>query len=252
MNILEQYHALALEFQGLKNRVRNLIDSAHWPSDCEWKESILRKTLRSSMPQDLQIGRGFVSTANDVSRQIDVLITPTSTPSLFRDGDFNIVSPEGFLGALEVKTKANAENFREGVDALAFLARLVSSKLPRTHQTNRERQRFYGFFAYESEVGLDTALEALQSSALGDARFALDFVCLGASRFILWSPAAYGPNPRVDEWRAYEFEDDRAVGYFLYNVIAATHPCVTQEPRGIWFPEDGKENYFARSIPLRP
>jgi hypothetical protein len=43
-----------------KDRVRKLIGSKHWPTDGEHKESILRKVIRSFVPEIFHIGHGFV------------------------------------------------------------------------------------------------------------------------------------------------------------------------------------------------
>lgn len=40
------FKSLALELNALKDRVRNFIDDAHWLTDGEWKEAVLRAMLR--------------------------------------------------------------------------------------------------------------------------------------------------------------------------------------------------------------
>jgi hypothetical protein len=247
MDILEQYRSLALEFKGVKNRVLNLIGDAHWLSDGEWKESILRSTLRDSLPRDMNIGRGFVSTLDVLSNQIDVLISPSSTPALFRDGDFTVVSPSGLLGALEVKTTATAANFTEAVRNLIGLAELVGIRFTRT---NPQRHRFYGFFAYNSKLSINTALEILQREAHHNSDFAIDFICLGPRIFIRWFGGGEVRRADEEEWRAYHFPDDWAFDYFLHNVIEATCPHMGEEDRGIWYPVERKEGYQVAQLRL--
>src|SRR6058998_3443160 len=100
------FQSLAAEVEALKDRVRYLIEDAHWQTDGEWKESVIRQVLRRHLPQSVSVGRGFVVTATATSRQIDVLIVDSGKPVLFRDGDLVFVTPDAVLGVIEVKSRA--------------------------------------------------------------------------------------------------------------------------------------------------
>lgn len=94
MNIQEYFKSLTEELQSLKNRVRNFIDTNHWLTDGEWKESVIRYFLKRNLPGTVKVGRGFIIDCAKTSHQIDILIYDDSKPVLFRDGDLVFVTPE--------------------------------------------------------------------------------------------------------------------------------------------------------------
>lgn len=82
MNPADYYRSVTLELDALKSRVRNLIADGHWPTDGEWKESVLRTVLRRHMPSTTGVGRGFIISQAGASTQIDVLLYDTGRPVL--------------------------------------------------------------------------------------------------------------------------------------------------------------------------
>ena len=94
MNIEKYFRSLSLELTALKDRVRDFINDAHWLTDGEWKESVLRSLIARNLPRDIQMGRGFILTPSGVSTQIDILLYSAESPVLFRDGDLVFVQPE--------------------------------------------------------------------------------------------------------------------------------------------------------------
>src|SRR3990172_8423163 len=100
------FRSLALEMDALKDRVRHLIESEHWQTDGEWKESVVRQMLRRHLPASVTVGRCFVVGASQASHQLDVLIYDSSKPVLFRDGDLAFVTPDAVVGVIEVKARA--------------------------------------------------------------------------------------------------------------------------------------------------
>src|SRR5512147_173447 len=103
MNVQSHFRSLADELWALKNRVRNFIDDAHWLTDGEWKESVLRNILRRHMPASVGVGRGFVITPNSCSSQVDILIYDTSKPTLYKDGELVFVTADSVKAVIEVK-----------------------------------------------------------------------------------------------------------------------------------------------------
>ena len=57
MNINQYFKNLTDELTSLKDRIRHYIEDAHWQSDGEWKESVLRTILRRHLPKNIGIGR---------------------------------------------------------------------------------------------------------------------------------------------------------------------------------------------------
>src|SRR4051812_43930803 len=95
-DLLKYQESLALELRASMDRVRHLIGEAHWLTDGEHKESVLRQVLRTRLPDSTAVGRGFVCYPADelpvegehstdtqrrepvTSRQVDILITRRS------------------------------------------------------------------------------------------------------------------------------------------------------------------------------
>lgn len=105
MNIENYFKNLTIELESLKDRVRLYIEDAHWQSDGEWKESVLRTTLKRHLPKNVGVGRGFIVNFEQATTQIDILLYDNSKPILFQDGDFIIITPDSAKGVIEVKTK---------------------------------------------------------------------------------------------------------------------------------------------------
>ena len=102
METTEYFRSLSAEITALKNRVRNFINDAHWRTDGEWKESVLRAILNGRLPNSIEAVRGFVLTSTGCSQQIDVLLYDNSKPVLFRDGDLVFLTPDAVKGIVEV------------------------------------------------------------------------------------------------------------------------------------------------------
>lgn len=79
MNVENYFRSLSHECETLKNRVRYFVEDSHWPSDGEWKESVLRSMLKRSAPESVTVGRGFVVHEDGCSTQIDILIYDNSS-----------------------------------------------------------------------------------------------------------------------------------------------------------------------------
>jgi len=111
-NILEFHNSISEELIANSKRVRFLVD--HWGEDGRHHEAVLRNTIRRFMPNEFEIGTGFiVKQSKDreghfSSSQIDIIIYSNKYPVLFREGDFVIVTPDSVRAIIEVK--ANLEN----------------------------------------------------------------------------------------------------------------------------------------------
>lgn len=233
MNITEHYTSLAAELRSLKNRVRNYIESSHWQTDGEWKESVLRSVLSRNIPETAKIGRGFVITQEYSTTQIDILIYRHDSPVFFREGDLVFIPPEGVLGVLEVKTAVDATSTEEALSKLAH----VRSKI----ESNLNEGILFGLFAYDVDgTPNSTALDKLQK-AHGMHNAVVDLVCLGDSRFIKWwknNPTGGGDS--YNRWHSYTLPE-LAPGYFIHNVLihmSSERYWINQD---VWFPSESKE-----------
>ena len=107
-NIIEFYKSISKELDVTKDRVRNLVPN--WSEDGRYKEVILKSVIRRFLSEKYIIGTGFIVKGNEIrgehesSKQIDIIIYDSSFNTLFKEGDFIIVTPEGVRGIIEVKT----------------------------------------------------------------------------------------------------------------------------------------------------
>jgi len=244
MNTTEYFESLTSELRSLQNRIRNFIGNAHWQSDGEWKESILRSVLRRYLPKTTDVGKGFIITKEGPSTQIDILIYDTTKPILFRDGDFILVTPDATLGVIEVKTRVRRNtlsNVLTKIDAIA--------KLHRRHTTSTSP--FFGLFSYEdSDFDSDFALQTISNVFIGFAVTPIHFLSFGESKFIhFWQFDPQDHTRIVDRWHAYDL-DDKAPAYFLHNAIAYTCQKSVDENDEIWFPKEGKEPHLIGTIDM--
>jgi hypothetical protein len=224
----------------LKDRVRFLIESQHWQTDGEWKESVVRQMLRRHLPASVTVGRGFVVSASQASHQIDVLIYDSSKPVLFRDGDLAFVTPDAVIGVIEVKSRATPTILRDAAVKLATDMGFV-----RRHPNS---EAFAGFLAFEEDGGSTPAyLEAVSHSAeTWDDR--LDFASIGRCRFIrYWHLDPQDERHFYEGWHSYALPDT-APGFFIHNVIDAVSPQSVFSNKEVWFPHGNKEVFFDGSI----
>lgn len=240
MDIENYFKDLTKELEALKNRVRHYIHDAHWLSDGEWKESVLRTILKRHLPSNIGVGRGFVVKAEQSSTQIDVLLYDNTKPILFQDGDFVIVTTDSVLGVIEVKTRLKrAETLREAVNSVCEIAEFVNPS------SNYGKNQFFGVFCYE-EPGFDTdrALDIVQECVGGISSRVINSAAFGKDYFIRYWPGP--PNSPFNQghckWHAYHLEN-KAPAYFVHNVIDHLCPEWAGQNNDVWYPETGKESH---------
>lgn len=244
MNPADYYRSVTLELDALKSRVRNLIADGHWPTDGEWKESVLRTVLRRHMPNTTGVGRGFIISPHGASTQIDVLLYDTERPVLHQDGDLVFVTPDAVRGIVEVKATLRRGQVADVLAKLANNAALVPGAGSRV---------FLGLFAYDAELGHDGDAflrAALQNAARGDARRAVNHVCAGWSLFSKYWPSHPLTEEPMDKWFTYQV-DQIAPGYFLANALESLIGQPIRDNLWAWYPSEGKEIHKSGEISLR-
>lgn len=244
MDLPAYFESLSDELETLQNRVRLLIHDAHWPTDGEWKESVLRSVLRRSAPQSVTVGRGFVVEHGWCSSQIDVLLYDNTLPILYKDGDLVFITPSSCRAIVEVKTSVTARQFHEAAGKLA-------SNSERIRRAAIGLPLFVGLFAYECDGGTGGFLRRLQDVANGDALRVVDHAALGHSHFI-----KYWPNPpeggirRYDNWHLYRL-DRMAPGYFVHNMLAESTRGKIARRENAWWPQQSKEIRLEERMALK-
>ena len=162
----KKYHeSITNELRFTKDRIRNLIGDSHWQTDGEHKEAVLRKVIRMYLPETLQVGKGFVCCSEETSSQIDILITDRNKPTLFKDGELVLVTPDAVKAIIEVKTSVNSGTVEGIITKLSNDAELTRS--------NGNTKCQAGLFVYEKR-SLNKAqkrvLAILQSASNGDKK----------------------------------------------------------------------------------
>lgn len=251
MNITEYFTSLSTECDALKNRVRNFIEDAHWLSDGEWKESVLRTMIKRSTANSCSVGRGFIVKKEVSSTQTDILVYDSFRPILYQDNDLVFIPPISCKGIIEVKTRINRYDLFDNLNKLSDTAQFVLDSEPNLNL-------FVGLFAYDTNYrDLDSLriLEALQNSAIGNSRRVINHVCLGKSIFAkYWETHPVLGTPNYNSWRVYYLRN-MSVGYFLHNLMSyvANRNLIGND--NVWFPEggkegNGKESRFISDAPL--
>ena len=129
------------ELYSVKDRIRSLV--YHWATDGESKEVALRSVLRRHLPESVIVGRGFIVTSSESSTQIDILIIDASKPTLFKDGDLLIVTPDAVRGVIEVKTVLRSRT--QVAEAVTKLSRIEEL----CRDVTREDSIWTGLFIFE-------------------------------------------------------------------------------------------------------
>lgn len=236
MNIEAYFKSISSECSTLKNRVRMLIEDNHWPTDGEWKESVLRSMIRRSAPENLTVGRGFVVDHDRCSTQIDVLVYDNTLPVLYKEGDLVFVTPSSCRAIIEVKSRLTAAQFRSAAERLADDAEFIRPR-------GMGIPLFVGLFTYDIQAqGVTRFLQAVKESSNGNELRIIDHVALGESTFIkFWQRNPDGQNMKpYDHWHLYNLEQ-MSFGYFIHNLLAevSRDPYARREPA--WFPAQSKE-----------
>ncbi len=235
MDNVAYFESLTSEIKSLQNRIRNFIGSAHWQSEGEWKESVLRMTLRKYLPSNIGVGRGFIITRDGPSTQIDILVYDKSKPTLFSDSDFVLVTQDATLGIIEVKTNVKAS---EMVDVLSK----INGNVELSRRGYASSPPFCGLFVYEcQDFDSKRTLADIQNVFKGHAANPINILCFGESHFIrYWDYEPTCPSKRCFKWHSYNL-NGMAPAYFIHNIIAyACHHSVLIN-NNLWFPSQGKE-----------
>jgi hypothetical protein len=252
VQVTAYYESLTRELEALKDRVRNFsVETPHWQTDGEWKETVLRTLLEGHLPAHIEPVRGFVVTPLRGSGQIDIILYDNRKPVLFRNGDLVFVSPDAVAGIIEVKSRiASAAGLRKALRSLADDAEVIHAG---RHDQNR---LFVGLFSYETKVDhrkQTIILRELQDAASQRLDRVVSHVCLGCSSFTrYWEvpPGDLAASER-DLWHSYHLPN-WAAGYFISNMVAAVAGESVDANESLWYPYETKELRRVGRAPLVP
>ncbi len=208
---IKKFHeSIGRELFAVKDRVRNLIGSAHWGKDGEYKEAILKNVIRRFLPSQCSIGTGFViNEMGDVTSQIDIIIYDNTRPVLFKEGDFVVVLSHTVKGIMEVKTKIN------NVTELREFVLKAEENAKKITKTALYPILFNGIFSYECDIQFDSV-----NSSMAEYFFRSDCprtkkvnnIALGFDHFVhLW-------EGKPSLMKGYKLEG-LSFSYFLGNLL---------------------------------
>lgn len=234
-NFMDYHRSVTDELDALKNKIRNLV--IHWPTDGEWKEAVIRTMLRRHLPPAHLVGTGFIVDRRESSRQIDILTLRPESPTLFRDGDLAIVTPDGPSAVVEVKTSPQGyATWEEVAVTLANHGRLCEN-IAKNHP-------WLGIFSFEGGYAqVRNALDAL-CAARRETGISINCVCIGYDYFIrFWPVGQFEPgDPQEDAgreyWRAYDLPG-LAPSYFISNMVDGICNVDREETDYAWFAHEG-------------
>lgn len=233
-NLLNYHKSITQELVSVQNRVRNLIGDAHWLSEGEYKESVLRKVLQSHVPDTIRVGRGFIFYENsDLSHQVDVLLTDKSRPTLFSEDGFSIVTPDSVKSIIEVKANIHTiGQFRKIVSKLS----LDAEKVRRESKHNI----WVGLFAFEAgDLPDDKLLKVLQKETANNPTCVINCICLGTDKFIRFiKPSEFTRGYREEVsngWAHYHLEN-LSSAYFISHTIWGIEDGDYNVGKFAWFP----------------
>jgi hypothetical protein len=179
------------------------------------------------------VGRGFIVGRQHSSTQIDLLILKQDKPTLFRDGDLVIVTPDVPGAIAEVKTSL------EGPGAW-YEAATKLAKHADACKRIAENEPWLGIFAYEgADSQADNILNAL-CQVYNETGIAINCVSCGYNLFCrFWpidesEPGDSAADANREYWRAYAL-NHLSPSYFISNLIDAICNVDRQETDYVWF-----------------
>lgn len=284
-NLVRYHQSIAEELQSVKNRARDIIGNSHWGEDGAHKETILRKVLQTHIPESFSVSKGFVCYPNgESSTQIDILITDRSKPTLFKEGEFVIVTPDSVKAIIEVKTTQKHCKTQSTKKGQYF--QLTASKIARDIEKirlNAKQKCWAGVFIFDHESLDDkppkiseskvhkqhqAILQRVQEASEGLPDKAINCIAFGRNTFIRYWQAGskmrdeYNDKndkllepPYYPAWHSYYFQEEPEIGlaqaYFVSNLVS--HLSKTSlDTQYAWFPlKGGKETHRRMRLPLK-
>jgi len=251
MDKIQLFESITLELNSLKNRVRNLIGDAHWLSDGEWKESVLKSVIKRHISSNIGVGSGFIVNENECSSQIDIILYELNKPILFKDGDFVIATPDSVKGIIEVKTKIrNLSEYEE------FIAK-IANNLKFIRNNHYYDYIFTGLYTYEigfaiNEGNMISLLEIIKkySEIPGGHISCLNHLSLGNDFFVkFWDESPDRSNKVYNNWHGYELIC-KSPAYFIMNSVIEVSDNRYGIKDYLWFPPEGKEGNLIGKLKL--
>lgn len=246
MSLVEYHKITTKELLAVTNKVRNLIN--HWGEDGRYKEAVLKNVIRRFLPEKYSIGTGFVikQTANRgehlSSRQIDLLIYDDSSPVLFKEGDFVILTADAVRAIIEVKANLQNQNLNTVVRQANENGQFIYEG-----RSDKKLNFFNGVFAYEGYNNLnpDTIAQNITqaneefNAHAGFSKFKVNHISFNKDHFLKFWPKEEPPHS------VYRIED-LSFSFFIANLVDTLSNKSVTRNNFIWFATDKELNLLQR------
>lgn len=235
---LAYHQSLRRELDAIKDRIRYLVP--HWATDGSFKESALRVVLGRHLPETLMVARGFVVAGQNRSTELDILIVDRSKPTLFKDGDLVVVTPDAVKAIVEVKTTLGSPyKIAEAMDKLAEAKGLCLG--------NRREMKhslvWAGLFVYDSTEDRDKLLFKSLANMFNKRKAAIDGIAFGPHRIIkhFFINSVTGSEAR-NYWQA-GVSPDLAATVFIGGLLEAVGEVSYSLGTSAWYPKHPKNHH---------
>ena len=249
MSMKKYYESINNEFMALKDRITQLIGYTHHSTTGGYKEALLKDFISRYLPENIGISRGFVvfnqrqdnnyeTIRNELeynSNELDILLYDKTRPTLYKSDDLVIVDVHSVKGIIEVKGNLTSNMLEDTINKFKRNISKINE--------HKDEKIYSGIFSYAiSSFSNKSILDKLKNQTASNLNNVINHICLGNRKFIkFWD---YNPSNISEEsynkWHLYKFDNDLAMGYFIYNLIT----YFTDENDRLWFPEETKEIYL--------
>lgn len=221
---VEFQKSITKELEVVKNRVRDLIGSRHWPEEGRYKEAILSKAIENQLPNHISVGTGFIIKKTEdgnhiYSKQIDIILYDNRFPLIMNYGNFIITTPKHTVGVIEVKSNITPAKFRKSFKKL-------ETSLERIFDNNNNK--FIGIFSFNFKKSngdnYSVNHEHLITETLRHSKGIVNHISLNENEFIRFWKKEEGLQMRPpieidrDFYNTY-FLRDLSFSYFISNII---------------------------------
>ncbi|MBN8586502.1 MAG: hypothetical protein J0M37_15540 [Ignavibacteria bacterium] len=258
------------ELIAIKDRVRNLID--HWGEEGKYKEAILKTVIKRFLPEKYSIVSGFVVRQTDErgkhepSPQIDIIVYDNSYPTMFKEGDFAIVTPDSVKAIIEVKANLKNQKNRKIIHRMNKIGKFVyDAKMKAlekkylintvTTQEKIDSKLFNGIFSYTG-YEKTTDYEVLKNYILSESinlqdnenyeYYCVNHISFNKNKFYKFVHPMSLDRINQNTRNGYIFElKNLSFSYFISNLLDYLSDS-TIDNSYLWYPTDKSFNAKAR------
>lgn len=249
MNTKEFHISTGKELLAIKDRVRLLI--SHWGEDGRYKETILKSVIQRFLPAKYIIATGFVVKQTDdkqthiSSKQIDLIVYDSSYPTLFKEGDFVIVTPDSVKAIIEVKANMINQGFAKVVQKANEMGQFIFDG-----KSDINAPFFNGIFSYEGFEELNSIVKVKRGIETADtdyisktnfSKFKVNHISFNKDLFFkYWEQKL----PNEQNW-VYKISD-LSFSFFISNLMDYLSKQSVVENSHLWFSVDKDFEAFGK------